>query len=294
MPTSISADAPLGGSETVLTEGWELLLTRPGLVDVPERLPESGFVPALVPGTVASALRALGRSPLDSPQDFDAQDAWYRCRLDRPPVTEGTRLRLCFDGLASLADVFLNGVRILASDSMFVRHAVDVTDRLGASNELAIRFRALGPELKLKKPRPRWRTKLVEQQQLRFFRTTLLGRTPGFCPPVAPVGPFRPVRLELSQRVFVRVQELRSRVDAGVGVVLTRARLQLSGGTRVASASLLVGGRAAPLSVSAGPGEEVDGRRRPPPNGHQFVSRWRRGGIGAILAPGSPVRNDPL
>lgn len=35
---------------------------------------------------------------------------------------------------------------------------------------------------------------MVEHQQLRFFRTTLLGRTPGWSPPAPPVGPWRDVR----------------------------------------------------------------------------------------------------
>ena len=42
-----------------------------------------------------------------------------------------------------------------------------------------------------RRPRPRWRAPMVEHQQLRWFRTTLLGRTPGWSPPAAPVGPWR-------------------------------------------------------------------------------------------------------
>ena len=38
-----------------------------------------------------------------------------------------------------------------------------------------------------KRPRPRWRAPMVEHQQLRWFRTTLLGRTPGWSPP-CPAG----------------------------------------------------------------------------------------------------------
>ena len=63
-------------------------------------------------------------------------------------------------------------------------------------NELLLRFHALGPLLAARRPRPKWRTGLVAHQQLRWHRTALLGRMPAWCPPVAPVGPWRPILLE--------------------------------------------------------------------------------------------------
>jgi beta-mannosidase len=53
---------------------------------------------------------------------------------------------------------------------------------------------------------------MIENQQLRWFRTTLLGRTPGWSPPAAAVGPWRPARIEVRSG-FV-VEELR--LDVGV------------------------------------------------------------------------------
>ena len=50
-------------------------------------------------------------------------------------------------------------------------------------NELAICCRALAPLLRVRRrPRARWRTRLVADGELRFFRTMLLGRAPGFAP----------------------------------------------------------------------------------------------------------------
>ena len=69
--------------------------------------------------------------------------------------------RLHFDGLATVADVWLNGTHILRSESMFVASAVGVRGLLGADNTLTIRFHALAPLLASKRPRPRWRTRLV-------------------------------------------------------------------------------------------------------------------------------------
>ena len=85
---------------------------------------------------------------------------------------------------------------------MFARSAVDVTALLAAENELAICCRALTPLLALaRRPRARWRTRLVGEGGLRFFRTMLLGRAPGFAPGPAVVGPWRPVALERRRRL---------------------------------------------------------------------------------------------
>ncbi len=58
-----------------------------------------------------------------------------------------------------------------------------------------IRFSALTPLLEGRRPRPRWKTQGASHQNLRWFRTTLLGRQPGWTVTPAPVGPWRPVRL---------------------------------------------------------------------------------------------------
>ena len=68
-------------------------------------------------------------------------------------------------------------------------------DALSDDNRLVIRFSALTPLLEGRRPRPRWKTQGASHQNLRWFRTTLLGRQPGWTVTPAPVGPWRPVRL---------------------------------------------------------------------------------------------------
>ena len=150
---------------------------------------------------VAAALRAAGRWDLDRPRDFDADDWWYRCRFSAGGGSMPSRL--CFDGLATVADAWLNGTHVLRSESMFTASAIDVSGVLRADNELLLRFHALRPLLAVRRPRPKWRTGLVADQQLRWHRTALLGRIPGWCPPVAPVGPWRPIVLETGRRISV-------------------------------------------------------------------------------------------
>ena len=94
-----------------------------------------------------------------------------------------------FGGLATIAEVWLNGARILSSDNMFLAHDVDVV--LAGDNELVIAFRSLDKALEDRKGRARWRTRLVESNALRLVRTTLLGHMTGWAPAVHAVRALR-------------------------------------------------------------------------------------------------------
>jgi len=172
-----------------LDEGWEVACTSPGACAGPGDLDGLGleWTPAQVPGTAAGAVGADGR-------DFDAQDWWFRCRFDAGDPSQ-TELRL--DGVATVSEVYLNGKRILESESMFTSHRVDVGGRLAATaNDLVIACRSLAPLLtKRRRPSARWRTRVVNAGNLRWYRTMMFGRSPGFAPGPAPVGPWRPVSL---------------------------------------------------------------------------------------------------
>ena len=55
---------------------------------------------------------------------------------------------LVFDGIDTLADIFLNGVKIGTAENMFIRHEFDVTDALkyGEENTVAVLIRPVGLE----------------------------------------------------------------------------------------------------------------------------------------------------
>jgi beta-mannosidase len=174
-----------------LDQGWEVASTSAGRCAGPDELDAAAldWAPARVPGTAAGAVGADGR-------DFDAQDWWFRCRFPAGGAGSAAETELRLDGIATISEVYLNGELVLESESMFAAHRVDVGDRLGAENELVIVCRALAPLLaRRRRPSARWRTRVVNSGNLRWYRTMMFGRSPGFAPGPAPVGPWRPVSL---------------------------------------------------------------------------------------------------
>jgi beta-mannosidase len=184
-----------------------------------EAVDPGAWVPALVPGTAAAALQRAGQWQVDAPERrFDAETWWFRTTFDAPVAAEPDDAMdagswwLCLDGIASVAEVWLNGEVVATVPGMFSAVEVHVTGRLRPTgNTLAIRCLPVDALLAVKRPRPRWRTPMVAHQQLRWVRTTMLGRTPGWTPPAAPVGPWRPVRLE--RRRGAQLADLRLRTD---------------------------------------------------------------------------------
>lgn len=207
----------VGGAKEMLTEGWSLAVAEAGEVADPSGLSTlTGWVPARVPGTAAAALADAGRYDPESPWSLHDKDVWY--------VTEfavgapGPRI-LRFGGLATIAEVYLNGGRILESRNMFLGHEVPV--ELQAENRLVLCFRALQPVLDEKGPRARWRPQLATSQGLRLVRTTLLGHMPGWCPDVHAVGPYRAISLIDTSSARVKTREIGATVDRSGNGILT-------------------------------------------------------------------------
>ena len=195
------------GHRRVLVSGWQARATAPGAVESPAALDDAGWIPA--DSTAAEALRLAGAFALEGPvRRFDGEDWWFRAQLPELKGDNHGEHALVFEGLATVADVWLDGVPLLTSQNMFLSHERVLP---AGAREVVVRCRALDPLLAARRPRPRWRAPMVENQQLRWFRTTLLGRTPGWSPPAPVVGPWRPVVVE-SRTGFV-VDELRMRVQ---------------------------------------------------------------------------------
>ena len=216
-------DAPRQSHPTrqLLNAGWSVRASPPADDYTREPIGSSGWLRIAELAPAASALRLLGQWSLDAPErKFDAEDWWYRLTFDAPRVNNTERSVLGFDGLATVAQVWLNGEELLRSTNMFVSHEHDVTTRLRDSgNNLLMRFSALDRQLEQRRKRPRWRAPMVAHQQLRWFRTTLLGRTPGWSPPAAVVGPWKAIWLERRGGAMVDDVRLEARVEGARGTV---------------------------------------------------------------------------
>ncbi|MDB5501644.1 MAG: manB [Tardiphaga sp.] len=222
-----------------LDSGWELALSPPQAWQEPNGLSEAVWLPAIVPGTAAGALRALGEWSFDDPQPLHDKDVWYRLRVNG----RGKR-KLRFEGLATFAEVFLDDRLILTSSSMFEPYEADID--LGGEHWIHIAFRSLRNVLaRTKGPRARWKTMMIEEPRLRFLRTTLIGHMPGWCPPVDVVGPYRSVLLIEEGVVRAGKVDLRSRLEENEGV-LTLA-LDVSGVAEGVTPVLRCAGAEAPL-----------------------------------------------
>ena len=214
-----------------LGEGWEIAFSPPAMCAGPADLGELAWQAARVPGTAAATVGADGR-------DFDTDDWWFRSRFTVPPSWAGHELALEFDGIATVSEVFLNGELVLESSSMWAKHAVEVATQAHTDNELVIVCRALKPLLaRRRRPAARWRTRVVNEGNLRWYRTMMFGRSPGFAPGPAPVGPWRPIRLVRRGAVAVSSLALRTRLEGDHGLVSARVRA----GSELEGAELVLG-----------------------------------------------------
>ncbi len=198
-----------GNDRVELRDGWQFAAAPAG--SAPEQQEQWTWLPASLPATAASALRDAGLWSWDDTRNLDAEDFWWRVQ-----ITGTGAAVLGFDGLATLADVWLDDQHLLGSENMFVAHELPV--QLQGEHVVLIRCRALAPELAERRPRPRWRVPMLREQQLRWFRTSLLGRTPGWSPACPPIGPWRPVWIE-HRSLEIGVPNLRVDVEGGNGVV---------------------------------------------------------------------------
>ena len=117
-------------------DGPDLAGVRPGRCVVARRRRARGRAPTTSTGAdlrwIAAdraghggrRLRGPWGRPSRRPDRLDGQDWWFRCRFAGPAGRrrpDGWVLEL--DGLATLADVWLNGDHLLHSESMFAAHA---------------------------------------------------------------------------------------------------------------------------------------------------------------------------
>src|SRR5450631_1911602 len=246
-----TTSSPGMNADLLASAAWECASAPPGeVVDSAALGHFTGrWVSAGVPGTAAAAIRSADGVQAALAVDYDGSDWWFRTSFE---VTQPGPWSLTFAGLATLADVWLNGELLLHSENMFRVNRIEL-DRLQPRNELAIRFAALTPELRRRRPRPRWRASLVREQNLRWFRTTLLGRMPGWAGQAAPVGPWRPISLRAATPTAADVVRcaLTAAVAGTQGVLDAKLTLRLPDGVAGTRGVLRVGDVEQPIVMQS-------------------------------------------
>ena len=79
-------------------------------------------------------------------RNYEGHQWLYEKTFAAPKRMRGERFVLVFDGIDTLADVFLNGERVGEAENMFIRHEFDVTGKVreGTENEVAVLIRPVG------------------------------------------------------------------------------------------------------------------------------------------------------
>ena len=142
----------------------------------PEDLGSLHFAPAQVPGTVASALREQSKWHFGAGIKFDAGEYWFRVRFETSPVEQGEEIVLQLAASLPGRSLAQRSKDSVEPFHVFATHTIEVSRLIRKSNELLIVCRALVPALRAKRrqaPAARWRTRVVAEQQLRCFRTTI-------------------------------------------------------------------------------------------------------------------------
>ncbi|MDI7276807.1 MAG: hypothetical protein QME94_12585 [Anaerolineae bacterium] len=133
-----------------LHTGWEFAFAGSGAVQGPEDCAGLTFRPAAVPGTNLTDLQAAGlvepdTSPTyeDSFAPYAVMDFLYRAGFEGGTAASRKVARLCFDGLDTVCDVYLNGEKLGHAENCHLGYEFDVTGRLNAGrNELLVIFRS--------------------------------------------------------------------------------------------------------------------------------------------------------
>ncbi|MGU3432700.1 glycosyl hydrolase 2 galactose-binding domain-containing protein [Actinomycetes bacterium M1A6_2h] len=225
---------------------WRCVFTDPGVCAGPSDLDamDRDWLPACVPGTAAQALAARLSAAELQRFDFDAVDWWFVGSADTDSASGVPHpVTVQFDGVATVSDVWIDDRHVAHSESMFLPFSVE-TEQV---RTIVIKCAAMTDVLKRRRPRGRWRSSMVAQQGLRWFRTTVFGRADLFGGAPAPVGPWRDVRV-----IRCPAPELKSHMDGDTGVL--SVRVHTPSGALVAPVSIDVGDRSfdvVPTSDSA-------------------------------------------
>ena len=170
---------------------------------------------------------------------LDAFDHVYRHHIRALTCASDERATIHFPAIATIASVFWNGQEIARSSNSFLPLTVDITERLTDGGTLEVRCASLQAFLdESRRPRPRFKTKLVADQRLRHVRASLLGRIPSWSPPVPFVGLAGPISIHIARSVRITNASVRTTLHAANATLQVTLDIEELGDVRVTDVSV--------------------------------------------------------
>lgn len=188
-----------------LTDNWVFKQRDPEKTIVSDFASDQGWLAATVPGVVQMDLLASGHIPDPHYGLNEQQVAWvgeaewlYRTSFDLPQVASTTPcIDLCFDGLDTVATVWLNGEEILADDNMFIPHRIPVKHLLRPhNNELWLHFASSLATSHAREQRYGQRNAANSDTSRVYLRKAQYAYGWDWGPTLLTVGPWQAVKLE--------------------------------------------------------------------------------------------------
>lgn len=241
----------------LLNSNWTLFKSSPNQHQSPCEFnwSDQKLISTSVPSTVAMAINGQSPDCWHPENDYDHFDWWYRVTIgdlgrdNRFPDSDCPLL--CFDGLATLCEVWLNKEPILTSNNMFRGYSVKLAQNLKPGDQLTLVFRSISNFLKEKKPKPRWKTKLVENQQMRWIRSTVLGHVSVWTPPIKAIGPWRKIYLQYLENFKISHKSITPWVEKNIAKLDLSLTLEFCDQPiGIDSAQLIIGDLSYPIDLN--------------------------------------------
>ncbi|MDP4302715.1 beta-mannosidase [Leptothrix discophora] len=221
---------PSPSIDRLLHAGWQLREVDPALDDAALQASTEGWLPAQVPGTVYRDLIEAGRIPDPYLARHEADVQWvaerdWLWRLDFEVGADEARRRttLRFDGLDTIAQVWLDGRLIARSDNMFVPVEVDV-DLAPGPHRLALRCDSALRHGRMLQARLGTRPLWNGDSSRLYVRKAPYHYGWDWGPTLLTAGPWRPVRLRADD---VRIESLHSPVWLADDLARARVDVEL-------------------------------------------------------------------
>ncbi|MDD2485348.1 MAG: hypothetical protein PHD91_07205 [bacterium] len=130
---------------------WEFAFTEHDSISSPDDCNRLTFHPAVVPETNLTDLQAAGlvkretsATYEDSFAPYKYNDLVYRTISQGGEATDRKHVFLCFDGLDTVGDIFLNGWKTASVENAHTGYRFDVAGELNSgANELCLIFQSL-------------------------------------------------------------------------------------------------------------------------------------------------------